>query len=276
MKLEAITSRLLREATDLYLAVAYRDEAPPERVLEIAAVDPSAPLAAALESGRVERIACPDHPGMTDKYRWRLGNARYPHMKLGLERCSDADDFVFMVDTHDRDFPVGSPALQSPEFRDLLSYNAEIKRAIEARWREAGIPTFADRLTRHLHHSCTLGTGHGKTILIVDDEEAILELEQELLEEAGYRVIPAASGFQAIGHLDHHDAVDLCLIDVMMPNLDGLTTAQYMRSRSHPRFPIVFLTALPRDRVPAGIADEYVGKPFDPDHLLKVIRRYIG
>jgi len=276
MKLNEISSAMLAQAIEAYLDVAYARQPPPERVLAIGRVDPSAPLEAALERDCVERVLNPTRPGFIDKYRWRLGNTRYLHMKLGVERCSDADDFVFTVDTHDRDFPVGSPGLQSREFRDLVSHNAEVKSAIEARWQGAGLPTFPGHITERLHKQCPIERAGPKTVLIVDDEEAILELERTFVGEAGYRAVSAASGAEALALLGELDTVDLCLVDVMMPFLDGLTLARTLRSLNRPRFPIICVTALPGDRVPPGVADGYVGKPFDPDHLLEVIRHHIG
>jgi len=276
MKLHEITSSMLAEAIEIYLAAAYPDAGPSQKVLEIARVDRSAPLQAALGRACVERSEHPGRPGFIDKYRWRLGNAAYPHMKLGIERCSEADDFVLAVDTHDRDFPVGSPASQSAEFRVLLDHNSAVKRLIETRWEQAGIPTLVGHITSHLHGRRVAGQGPAKTILIVDDDDSILELERALVEEAGYRVVPAASGAEALALLDHHEPPALCLLDVMMPSLDGLTVASRMRRVVGLRCPIVYVTALPAERVRDGVADDYVGKPFDPDHLLEVIRRHVG
>jgi CheY-like chemotaxis protein len=275
MKLSEITSSMLAEAVEIYLGAAYRQGRPPEHVLEIAEVDRSAPLEAALARECVEKTKLPGRPGFIDKYRWRLGNDYYRHMKLGIERCSDADDFVFVVDTHDRDFPLGSPALQSAEFRELLQHNAAVKRSIETRWRLAGIPTFAGHITRRLRQQCAVGRGQPKTLLIVDDDEAILELEQALVEEAGYRVLTASGGLEALAQLERPETVDLCLLDIMMPSIDGLAVARRMRRERRLEFPIIYVTALPHRRVRDDIADDYVGKPFDPDHLLEVIRRHV-
>jgi CheY-like chemotaxis protein len=276
MKFDEIPSSMLAQAMETYLDVAYPHGQIPPYVLEMARMDASAPLRAALDRPRVERKALPGRPDALDKCLWRLGNDRYPHMKLGIERCSEADDFVFVVDTHDRDFPLGSPVPQSPEFRELLRYNASLKHAIEARWAKAGIPTFPSHLTDYLREHPGAAEPQPKTILVVEDDGAIRELEETLLTDAGYRVVVASGGAQALEIIELGERVDLCLLDIMMPSLDGIEVARRMRTEGHPRFPILYVTALPPDRTRDGVADGYIGKPFDPDHLLHAICRLIG
>ena len=276
MKLSEITSPMLAEAMAIYLRLAYRDVEPPERIRAVAVVDPDAPLRDTLDGDCVETRPVPDQPHRVAKYLWRLGNARFPHMKLGLERCSGGDDFVFAVDTHDRDMPLGSDAYDSPDYQELVRYNAHLKHLIEARLHLAGIPTMRGHIAQYLRERCTLGPARPKTLLIVDDDESILELEQALFEEAGYRVLTATSSDQALQRCYDQGPVDLCLLDVMMPGRDGHYCAVHLRDRITGRFPIIYVTALPRDRARDDLADDYVAKPFDPDHLLAVIRRHIG
>ena len=276
MKLSEITSEMLAEAMALYLRIAYAEGAPTGAIREIATVDPQAPLEAALERDCVEKRCLPGEPGVVAKYLWRLGNARYPHMKLGLERCSSGDDFVFVVDTHDRGLPLGSDAYEDPEYSELVRHNARLKHLIETRLHLRGIPTMRGHIADYLAERCTLGTRRPKTILIVDDDEAILELEQALLEEAGYRTLAATSALDALARLHREGPVDLCLLDIMMPSMDGHTAARQLRRQSPTRFPIIYVSAFPRDRVRDDIADGYIGKPFDPDYLLEVIRKHIG
>jgi hypothetical protein len=201
MKLDEFTSSMLARAVEMYLHVAYPHGLIPPHVLEMGRVDPSAPLQAELARATVEKREVPGRPGFVDKYRWRLGNERYPHMKLGIERCSEADDFVFAVDTHDRDFPLGSPLLKSAEFREVLRYNQSIKHTIESQWQKVGLPTFSGHITTYIRQHQAAAEDHRKTILIVDDDPAICELEQALLEEAGYRVVTAPGGPQALAGL---------------------------------------------------------------------------
>jgi CheY-like chemotaxis protein len=275
MKLDEITSEMLARAMGIYLRHAYRHRPPPPSVCELAAVDTAAPLAVALDRDGVGKAVAPDRPDVVQRYRWRLGNDRYPHMKLGIDRCSDADDFVFVADTHDRHFPLGSPVLSDPEFQKLLGYNEHLKHDIEADWTTDGLPTLQRRLARHLRECPGAGRPSGKTVLIVDDDDSILELERALVEDAGYCVLTASDGREAEAQMAGARPIDLCLLDIMMPLADGVTVAREAR-RNGARFPILYVTALPPDHSRDGIADGYVGKPFDPDYLLATIRRCIG
>jgi CheY-like chemotaxis protein len=276
MKLPEITSAMLAQAMAVYLRHAYQERQPPEHVQELADVDPEAPLTQAFERDEVIKFEAPDRPGFIQQYRWRLGNDRYPHMQLGLDRCSDADDFVFIVDTHDRNFPLGSPAVQDPEFHKLLKRNERLKHAIEGDWAAAGLPTLHGHISSRLRNECDVSGGRRKTVLIVDDDESVLELEEALVQQAGYRVLTATGGLEALAQIDGNVTIDLCLLDIMMPAMDGLAVARKARRRVGSDFPIVYVTALPPERAQDGVADDYVRKPFDPDHLIDVIRRHIG
>ena len=112
-----------------------------------------------------------------------------------------------------------------------------------------------------------------KRILIVDDEPRYLRLFEANLKTEGYTVVTAADGLQAI---DAYSAqpVDLILLDIMMPRLDGFGTCQRIREFSN--VPIIMLTAKgeEQDRV-KGLdlgADDYLVKPFSATELLARVR----
>lgn len=112
-----------------------------------------------------------------------------------------------------------------------------------------------------------------KRILIVDDEPRYLRLLEANLKTEGYSVVTAADGLQAI---DVYSAqpVDLILLDIMMPRLDGFATCQRIREFSS--VPIIMLTAKgeEQDRV-KGLdlgADDYLVKPFSAVELLARVR----
>jgi DNA-binding response OmpR family regulator len=112
-----------------------------------------------------------------------------------------------------------------------------------------------------------------KRILIVDDEPRYLRLLEANLKTEGYAVVTAADGLQAI---DAYSAqpVDLILLDIMMPRLDGFGTCQRIREFSN--VPIIMLTAKgeEQDRV-KGLdlgADDYLVKPFSATELLARVR----
>jgi two-component system OmpR family response regulator len=111
-------------------------------------------------------------------------------------------------------------------------------------------------------------------LLVVDDEATILELLAGSLRFAGFEVVTAASGAEAL-RAAAASRPDLVLLDVMMPGGDGFEVVRRLRS-SGPDVPVIFLTARDgvRERV-AGLAlgaDDYVTKPFSLDEVLERIR----
>jgi DNA-binding response OmpR family regulator len=119
------------------------------------------------------------------------------------------------------------------------------------------------------------------TILVVDDEPALVELVQGYLEREGFRVVAADRGEEAL-RLARAEEPDLMLLDLMLPGLDGLQVCRRLREDpATARLPIIMLTAKAEevDRV-VGLevgADDYVIKPFSPRELmarvLAVLRR---
>jgi DNA-binding response OmpR family regulator len=112
-----------------------------------------------------------------------------------------------------------------------------------------------------------------KRILIVDDEPRYLRLLEANLKTEGYSVVTAADGLQAIDAFSAQP-VDLILLDIMMPRLDGFGTCQRIREFSN--VPIIMLTAKgeEQDRV-KGLdlgADDYLVKPFSATELLARVR----
>ncbi|WP_121182506.1 response regulator transcription factor [Nocardiopsis sp. Huas11] len=112
------------------------------------------------------------------------------------------------------------------------------------------------------------------TVLIADDDRAIRESLERALQLEGYSVRSAADGVQALAAV-HADPVDLLILDVMMPGVDGLGVARVLRAEKD-RTPILMLTARVEtpDRV-AGLdagADDYLAKPFELEELLARLR----
>jgi DNA-binding response OmpR family regulator len=112
-----------------------------------------------------------------------------------------------------------------------------------------------------------------KTILVVDDEKRLVSVVEAYLEQEGYRVVKAYNGREAL-HVAREEKPDLIILDVMMPEMDGLEFMQHHRKENDT--PIILLTAKVEsdDRV-IGLelgADDYVTKPFRPRELLARIR----
>lgn len=108
-------------------------------------------------------------------------------------------------------------------------------------------------------------------ILTVDDEEHILELLKYNLEGNGYEVLQAESGEEALTLLNNEN-VDMILLDLMLPGMDGLETLRNIRSNSDTkRIPVIMLTAKNEEiDTVLGLemgADDYIGKPFGVHEL---------
>ncbi len=109
----------------------------------------------------------------------------------------------------------------------------------------------------------------GRHLLVVDDDDRLRSLLKEYLTRAGFRVTTARDAAAARRLLDSL-AFDLLVLDVMMPGEDGFSLTRWVRGRGPT--PILILTArgLAGDRI-EGLklgADDYLGKPFDPQELL--------
>jgi DNA-binding response OmpR family regulator len=108
-----------------------------------------------------------------------------------------------------------------------------------------------------------------KTILLVDDETRMLDLLDLYLKPHGFKCIKVESGKDALTYLEE-EKIDIVILDVMMPEMDGWTTCKKIREFSN--VPIIMLTARSETvDVIKGLkfgADDYVTKPFNEDELL--------
>ena len=117
-------------------------------------------------------------------------------------------------------------------------------------------------------------------ILAADDEQDVLDLVDFRLTRAGYRVITAPDGERAL-ELAVAEAPDLCVLDVMMPGLDGFEVTRRIRATDAiADTPVILLTASVQDAAvsrgyEAG-ANDYMRKPFSPQELLARVQAVIG
>ena len=111
-------------------------------------------------------------------------------------------------------------------------------------------------------------------ILVVDDEKHIRRLFQAVLEDAGYGVHTAANGAEALEVMDR-EYIDLVVLDVMMPGMDGYEFTKVLRE-SNNDLPILMVSAkqLPQDKKRGFLAgtDDYMTKPIDEEEMLLRIR----
>lgn len=118
-----------------------------------------------------------------------------------------------------------------------------------------------------------------KRILSVDDSRTMREMVAQTLRKAGFEVIQADDGVNALKVLEsHNNAVDVIITDLNMPNMDGLQLVRELRAR--PAFkatPILFLTTRTGDadkaQGRAAGATGWIAKPFDPQKLVQVVNK---
>ena len=111
------------------------------------------------------------------------------------------------------------------------------------------------------------------TILVCDDERDIVAALKIYLEADGYRVLTASNGREALETV-HNETVQLVLLDIMMPGMDGITAMSQLRAFSN--VPVILLTAKSEDSdkilgLNVG-ADDYITKPFNPVEVLARVR----
>lgn len=123
-----------------------------------------------------------------------------------------------------------------------------------------------------------------QTILVVDDEQDLLDLIEYNLKKEGFEVIKAEDGMEGINLAREHTP-DLVLLDIMMPEMDGLEVCEIMRSDSDLKnIPIIFLTARGDEKMEVeGLnkgGDDYITKPISTTKLVSrikaVLRRFEG
>jgi signal transduction histidine kinase/CheY-like chemotaxis protein len=121
----------------------------------------------------------------------------------------------------------------------------------------------------------------GKRVLVVDDDMRNIYAITSVLEARGMRVIYAENGKVGLKLLQENPGIDLVLMDVMMPEMDGLEATRRIReSGQFNQLPIISLTAKAmkgdREKALSAGASDYVTKPVDPDHLLSIMYSWMN
>lgn len=116
------------------------------------------------------------------------------------------------------------------------------------------------------------------TILAVDDSVPTQTMVRQTLE-TNYQVLVAGNTLEALGKL-HNESVDLMLLDVSMPGVDGLELCRIIRRSPHlQKLPIIMLTARDGmcDKIEGRLAGatEYLTKPFDPEQLQQTVKQIL-
>jgi CheY-like chemotaxis protein len=161
--------------------------------------------------------------------------------------------------------------VKSPE--RLLDETALFLHRVEAR-----LPEQKRRMLERLHNADS--TFEGKTILVVDDDVRNIFSITSVLESYGMEVLFAENGKDAIRVLEENPGVDLILMDVMMPEMDGYETTRAIREMDRFRsLPIIAVTAKAmkgdREKTLAAGASDYITKPVDTEQLMSLMRVWL-
>lgn len=119
-----------------------------------------------------------------------------------------------------------------------------------------------------------------KIIMTVDDSASIRQMVSFTLKQAGYKILEATDGKDALSKLDGA-GVNMVLTDLNMPNMDGIELIRSLRANPSCKFiPIVMLTtesqADKKQQGKAAGATGWIVKPFKPDQLLAVVKKVLG
>ncbi|MCA9933866.1 MAG: response regulator transcription factor [Anaerolineales bacterium] len=114
-------------------------------------------------------------------------------------------------------------------------------------------------------------------ILAVDDNTFTLRILQHTLEQAGYQVVTAVSGHEALNIINRHGMPHLAIVDWHMPEMSGIEFSHAVREFSD--LPIIMLTAVANEdditRTIEQFAEDYIVKPFSPNELVARVRRVL-
>ncbi|MBS3772037.1 MAG: PAS domain S-box protein [Bacteroidales bacterium] len=122
--------------------------------------------------------------------------------------------------------------------------------------------------------------GEGKTLLIIEDDPTSLEYIKELLEPSGFKVLTCKTGDEGYEAFLNHPEIYLILMDIKLPDINGLELTQKIRSSAHRNdVPIIAQTAYAMSEdaqksLDAG-CDDYISKPIDSEKLLKKISKFL-
>jgi two-component system cell cycle response regulator DivK len=119
----------------------------------------------------------------------------------------------------------------------------------------------------------------GKTILLVEDDFMNMKLAQHVLESAGYTVIKATTGWEALNQIKT-DLPDLILMDIQLPDIDGMTLVRIIRANEAARDTVILaLTAFAmkgdREKIIKTGCNGYISKPINVENFISTVRGYL-
>lgn len=270
MNLQDMSVRLLRQVIEVYDREAW-GEAEHERLLLDAPDDEAVSyvlerfIDETRQSGR----------STVHRYVLRLGNPRYPFMKLVLQEHLVQGEFFFEVDTHDGMFDL-SESDDAASFNELRQYNLKLKGRIEQALADEDLPTSI--VLRGLVETLPASRvePNGITILLVDDDLSISATLATLLRGRGYAVELLHDGVDAVESADSRRH-DLILMDNEMPQLNGFVACSVLKSKPETKdIPVLIATAGSLTLDQLDQADGFLVKPFRIELLLSMLDHMLG
>lgn len=263
------------QAIDLYIRVAFSG-LPPKVPPPPLGPDFSKSISVQLDTFECE--STDDTRERLHRYVLRLGNHKYPFMKFVLQEHLIADEYIFLVDTHDDMFNM--PSSEFDELRKIREFNRDIKKQIEELWSQYHIPTLStikslvadsgspDEKNLYKKYS-------NKAILVVDDDPEMGETLEELLKSRGFNVDRLFDGVDAVREADPLRHV-LIIMDNDMKIMDGQEACRILKDDPHrSSIPIMIASARNIDIAMINRADAYLVKPFHQDVLFSFIRHIL-
>ncbi len=271
MSITGIDLPTMERAIRTYLELAWEGDAD----AKMPPIDFTSPtLDEVLQSWTADRGA-----GRMRRYTLRLGNYRYPFMKLVFQELLIRGRFFFAVDTHD-EMDLKDSFADYEQWLEVKRFNARLKEAVERAWQEREVPTFAAVVAQVERETPPAPRRETKTrpayVLIVDDEVDIARGVDAILARSGYRtrqVHTAEDAFESI----QRDRPDLVLSDLEMPGMSGLDLAAKLREDPGlESIPFILATAATIGRSHFGVIDGFLVKPYESPVLLKFVSEHLG
>ena len=118
-----------------------------------------------------------------------------------------------------------------------------------------------------------------KTILLVEDDFMNMRLAQHVLEAEGYSVVKATTGWEALNQIKT-DLPDLILMDIQLPDIDGMTLARIIRASEAARETVILaMTAFAmkgdREKILKTGCNDYISKPINVENFISTVRKYL-
>lgn len=271
MRLESVTSAIFEQAVASYLKHAWGDLADSHwPALDLAGTDAEHVLEGFSDERREGRMR---------RFTLRLGNRRYPFMKLVFQESLIRNSFFFGVDTHD-ELDIKETTPDYAEWLLIRDYNARVKEKVEREWKDLDVPTFEDVLEdvdrAPVPDEQRRDPEQAPTIFVVDDDREIAEGVRRILSRRGYRVEVSHSAEEALRKLEQVKP-DLVLSDLEMGG--GMTGLDFARRlRENPRradVPFLLATAAGIDLSCYTHLDGFLVKPYEIEVLLAFLSKHL-